>query len=289
MLSDFEQVRAVSSAMPDDAVVVKMVQDTLRDLEQTAPVDHHIVASYRGISDIKEADHPWAGYIAPGDAGLVISVRRSDSPGRRRFTIFHEVLHTYMKGFYVEERAYRCDPGDPTPGVVSDARLEALCDRGAAEMLFPRTEFLDDLTGNKVTWDLVNDLAERYDASRMATAARICTLNPAKTMLVRLAMATKPRDPFGVPKLRVQSCFGGAGWSFVPEHKSARDGGVFDRAQQGEVVDETLHLDELTRSPLGWVHVNARRVDYLDNDGEAHMEVRALITQVSRSGTHLGR
>ncbi|WP_133067007.1 ImmA/IrrE family metallo-endopeptidase [Mycolicibacterium sphagni] len=284
MLSEFEQMHAASPGRSDAAVVVAMVQETLRDLDLSPPVDHNIVASYRGVLRIDYADHVWAGYIAPApyDAGLVISVRSSDPWGRQRFTIFHEVLHTYMQGFYLQPQ-YRCEPGARPVGTEHDPELEALCDQGAAEMLMPREAFLADLEGNSLNLTLVDDLADRYEASRAATASRICALSPSKTLYVSFSEMSTPRDPFSPPKLRVESCFSRGDWSYVPRFKSVKPGGVFDRAWNGELVDETVYLDELTRNPLGWAHVSARRSDYVSSEG-VQMRVKALITQIDSVG-----
>jgi hypothetical protein len=289
MLSEFELMQSESPGRSDAAVVADIVKDTLRELELEAPIDHNVVASYRGVIRIDHSDHPWAGHIAPTDGGLVISVRADDSSGRQRFTIFHELIHTYMRGFYLEPTQFRCHPGSQQAEAECDPTLELLCDQGAAEMLMPRAEFTEDLAGNTVTWDFVNHLAQRYEASRVATASRICALNSVKTLFLTLEPSTKPRDPLGEPKLRVQTCIGGGAWTYIPRYKSVKPDGVFDRAWCGEVVDETLYLDELTRQPLGWVHVSARRSDYIDDKGDSHMRVRALISQANSSGRRLDR
>lgn len=283
MLSEFDLRRMESPDVSDAGLVAGMVQDTLDELDLSPPIDHDLVASYRNVARIEQANIPWAGHIARTGEALVIGVRAADTYGRQRFTIFHEVLHTYMRGFHLAQQ-YRCHPGSEPAGVQRDRGLEDLCDRGAADMLMPREHFLDDLAGNAVDLDLIDRLARRYEASRTAIGARICALNPVKTAYLTLELARKPRDPAGEPQLRVQSCIGGAGWAFIPKHKSASPGGVFDRAFQGEIVEEIAYLDELARHPLGWVHVSARRADYIDSDGEEHMRVRALLTQRASVG-----
>lgn len=277
MLSDFERAQLASPGTPDTELVVGLVEDTLGELGLAPPINHDIVASYRDILRIEPAEIPWSGQIVPTESGLVVSVRAGDSWRRQRFTIFHEILHTYMRGFHLQPH-YRCDPQSSPPDVVRDAGLEQLCDAGAAEMLLPRAALLEDMVGNRVDLDLVESLADHYQASLVATASRVCALQSGRALFITFEPACKPRDPFGEPKLRVQSCYGGRAGTFVPQHKSAADGGVFDRALQGEIVDEIVYLDELTRRPLGRVHVSARLRPYIDDQGETHMRVLALIT-----------
>jgi Zn-dependent peptidase ImmA (M78 family) len=196
MLSEFELVQLASPDKTDAVLVTDLVRNTLDDLDLSPPVNHDIVASYRGVVRIDYADLPWSGHIAATDAGLVIGVRASDPSRRQRFTIFHEVLHTYMRGFRLQPQ-YRCDPGAEPVEIPCDAALERLCDQGAAELLLPSAELLDDLAGKVVNLDLVDALAEEYEASRAATASRICAVNPTKTAFLILEVATKPRDPSG--------------------------------------------------------------------------------------------
>lgn len=278
MLSELEQARLASPSIPDVELVAGLMRDTLEDLALTPPIDHNIIASYRGVIRIEQIDIPWSGQIAPTEAGLVISLRSSQSWGRRRFSAFHEIVHTYLPGFHLQPQ-YRCEPGIAAPvGVWSDPAVEALCDQGAAELLFPRQAFRDDMAGHRVTLQLVENLATHYEASLAATAARVCALSPYQTLFLTFEPSTKPTEPHGEPKLRVKSCIGSSTWQFVPQHKSASEGGVFYRALEGEIIEETVELDELTTPGLGRVHVSARLYPYTDDKGEQHMRVLAVIT-----------
>jgi hypothetical protein len=284
MLSDLEHAQSASPGTPDADLVVGLMRDTLDDLRLVPPIDHNIVASYRGVVRIEQRDIPWSGQIAPTDDGLVISLRAGQSWGRQRFSAFHEIVHTYMRGFHLQPQ-YRCEPGiAPPAGVWCDPAVEALCDQGAAELLFPRETFSADMAGNAVNLELVEDLANHYEASLAATAARVCALNVQPTLFITLEPSTKPRDPHGQPKLRVRSCIGGGRWRYVPRYKSASEGGAFYRALDGEIVDETVELDELTTPGLGRVHVSARLYPYIDDEGVSHMRVLALITKDRSTG-----
>ena len=183
-LSELEVARLESPGTPDDQLVIDLAQQTLDELGLEPPVSHEILASMRDIGRIEEADLPWAGCLVQDSNGFVIRLRAADSRGKKRFTSFHEVKHTYMPGFALAPQ-YRCDPGTPLDTVLArDRGIEALCDLGAAELLFPRKYFLHDLDGNTPTLTLASELSKRYDASMEATARRIVALRPAPTLLL---------------------------------------------------------------------------------------------------------
>jgi hypothetical protein len=279
-LSDLELARLEYPGKPDAQLVVELARRTLDELAMEPPVSHEIVASIRDIARIEETDLPWAGCLVRDGGGFVIKLRVADTRGKKRFTVFHEVKHTYMPGFALAPQ-YRCDPATP-PDVAGtrDPGLEALCDLGAVELLLPRKSFLDDLDGNTPTLALASQLAQRYDASLEATARRIVTVRPAPTLLIALEPACKPSAPCDEPKLRVRWVHGSADWPFIPRHKSVPAGSILTSPLSGESVDEVGVLTGLTATPIGPVHISADLYPYTDDRGDQHMRVLALITPV---------
>jgi hypothetical protein len=279
-LSDLELAQLDNPGVPDAQLVVQLAQRTLDELAMQPPIDHEIVASLRDVIRVEEAQIPWPGMIAHTEDGLVITLRANDSRGRKRFTVFHEVKHTFLPGFGTHAN-YRCTPtiAPPDEARSRDPDLEQLCDLGAAELLFPREPFRADLLGNAVTFDLVEELATHYDGSVEATARRVVTLHPRPVLFLVLAPCCKPTAPNARPQLRVQSVQAGGRWPFVPRFKSVPDAGVFGRARHGELIDEiTSSLGDLTSDTITHVRVSARPYPYLDDQGEQHMRVLALIT-----------
>ncbi|MDF3140859.1 ImmA/IrrE family metallo-endopeptidase [Streptomyces sp. T21Q-yed] len=259
---------------------MELAQELLLELGLEPPISHDIVASMRDVISIDEAEIPWAGCLVPGEEGLAITLRAGDSHGKQRFTAFHEIKHTFMPGFRSVPQ-YRCDPAAPPPETSPrNASLEALCDVGAAELLFPRSWFSADLAGNEPTLDLIERLAIRYDASLEATARRLVTLYPEPALLVGFEPACKPTQPNAQPALRVQWAYTNTSgsWPFVPKHKSVPESSVFGRALNGERVEESATLKGLTSASTCPVHVSSRLYPYIDNQGEQHMRVLALIT-----------
>jgi Zn-dependent peptidase ImmA (M78 family) len=276
-LSDLELARLQAPGRPDALLVTDLARETLDELSAAPPVSHEIVASMRGIVRIEEAAIPWAGYLARGRAGLVITLRSSDGHGRRRFTAFHEIMHTYLPGFAITPQ-YRCDPGaSHDPALTQVRRLEALCDLGAAELLFPRRAFREDTAGSAPTMPLAEQLARQYEASVEATARRLVSLR-GPALLLALEPAHRPRAPYEDPKLRVQWVHLSGDWPFVPRHKSVPSESVLAQPLVGDHVEETATLTGLTAAPIRDVRVSAGLYPYADGDGTQHTRILALIT-----------
>lgn len=281
LLSDLDIARLESPGARDASLVRKLARETVRELQLQAPVDPALVASYRGIARIEEVNQPWAGCLTTKDDETVARVRASDGRRRKRFTALHEVKHTYLPGFAVTQ--YRCDP---TPGGTSRSPLrtdgpdlERLADIGASELLFPHNEFIADVAGNRIDFDLVDDLAEHYDASLVATAIRTVTLAPDDTFLLCVEPGTKPTAPIDEPVPRIQWSATSGDWPHLPRFKSIPDGSPIHRAFVGELVDEITDLNDLTRSPINHVDISCRLYPYVDHQGQHHDRVLCIATR----------
>ena len=283
--SDLELARLEAPGLPDAVLVTELVRRSLDEVSAEPPVSHEIVASMRGVVRIEEAEIPWAGFLARSDGGLVIILRSGDARGRKRFTAFHEIVHTYLPGFAVMTQ-YRCDPDlSPDRARTRERRLEALCDLGAAEFLFPRSRFREDTAGSVPTLPLAEQLAEHYDASVEATARRLVALG-GPALLLALEPTCRPRGPHEEPKLRVQWVQLNGDWPFVPRHKSVPADSLLARPLTGEHVEETMTLTGLAAAPIKDVLVSAGFYPYADGHGTQHTRVLALITPARRSRRH---
>lgn len=274
LLSDLELARLEAPHKNDEALVRQLARQTVAELGLVAPVDPRLVASFRGIARVEEVDQPWAGCLTHDSGETVARVRASDSRRRKRFTTFHEVQHTYLPGFSVTQ--YRCDP---TPTSRSLPHLETLADIGASELLFPRDEFIGDLDGNRLDFDLVEELADHYDASLGATALRTVGLAPTPTLLICAEVGTKPRDPDGEPVLRIRWSSPNGDWPFVPRFKSVPRNSPMHRALHGELVDEVNDLRGLGTPPLDGLDLSCRLYPYVDRSGEIQNRVLCIATK----------
>lgn len=244
-LSLLEQHRLRNPSATDAAHIERIAADVIAELDENPPVSLEVVASYRDIRSIREEEGlPFAGSLTPEDAGLVLRMRAEDSLGRRRFTGFHEIGHTFQPGYH-DVPSFRCE--EPRRLQERDA-VEQLADVASTGLLLPRSHFLADVLARPFGIETVIDLAERYQASIEATALRYVELRPAATLLIVLAPGLRKEErgtPGAVPKLRVRYSRTSGRWPFVPQNKSAAEGGVLHRALLGELIHEPANLDDI--------------------------------------------
>lgn len=277
LLSDLEVARLEHAGESDTQLVRRLARETVAELELTAPVDPAFVASFRGIARIEEVAQPWAGCLTHDGNETVARVRASDGRRRKRFTAFHEIKHTYLPGYAVTQ--YRCDPSPHERKVLGDRLLERLADIGASELLLPHREFSLDLSNNRLDFDLVEDLAEHYDASLVATAIRAISLTDLDAALICAEVMTKPTEPDAEPVLRIAWSSTRGQWPHIPRHKSIPQDHPIHRALFGELVDETTHLNGITRSTIDHVDISCRPYPYLDHHGQQHIRVLCIATR----------
>ncbi|MGE3795251.1 MAG: ImmA/IrrE family metallo-endopeptidase [Dehalococcoidia bacterium] len=286
-LSLLEIQRALDPGASDAARVAAIAAGVIAELGEEPPVSLEVVASYRDIRVIRtEPDLPCAGSLTPEPRGLVIRLRASDNPRRRRFSGFHEIGHTFQPG-YREATSFRCEALGANR---SREETEKLADVASTELLLPRSFFEADARELPFRLESVIELADRYEASVEATALRYVTLRPQPTLLVVLAPGLRKAeraDPEARPKLRVLYSAGAAISRHVPRNKSAAEGGPLHRAWLGELVNETGSLADLSLGdqPL---RVSAQPFSYLDPQGVLRERVLALYEPVASSRKRAG-
>jgi Zn-dependent peptidase ImmA (M78 family) len=170
-----ELVRSAGAADAAEAIrkhareLIQLHVDQLGEPE--LPIDMEVLASLRGI--IQSEERPMhsadAELVPDGTGGVKMRVNPDRPETRRRFSIAHEIVHTFFPDYTTKpwcrtDARYR-DRTDP------DEYLEMLCDLGAAELLFPEPWFSRE-AGRVVTADGMAELASRFQASREATIRR---------------------------------------------------------------------------------------------------------------------
>jgi Zn-dependent peptidase ImmA (M78 family) len=268
-----------------EELIVQLCAELLEEAGVSVPVDVRMLASFRGIAAITAVDQAEAGCIFCAGERLLIQIRGSDSPERQRFTICHEILHTFFPGFREERRART----DKTVGTYGRDQLEEyLCDLGAAELLFPRQPFLAALPPRPRIHDVIA-LAAVFEASLEATALRVVNLASIPTALVVLEPAWKPAEQRelarratqpalasledGPPpkKLRVRWAYG-PGMATIPKHKS-----VDDQSPLAEVLESGgVDYRGATGLTHGIFQVTARHLPY-HREGERVDRVLVLL------------
>lgn len=215
-----------------DLLMVRMCEE-LGSFDGTVPVDLEVLASVQGVHSIDVVDMPQAGCIYADGGRFGIHLRAADPAPRRRFTLAHEICHTFF------EITRKRGVTDAEVGRYTEKEpLEYLCDLGAAELLLPREPFGARCPDNP-GFDDVAALARLFDASLEATASRIVGLGLGPRQLVVLEpgltvdqkrslkrAAVQPsfvglEAPAPEPRLRVSWATGGE--RFVPPNKSVDD------------------------------------------------------------------
>lgn len=268
-----------------DELVVRLCEELLDESDACVPVNVRMLASFRGVSRITPLDQSEAGCIFCADQQLVVQIRSSDSPERQRFTICHEILHTFFPGFREERRSRT----DRTVGSYERSQLEEyLCDVGAAELLLPRQSFLAALPGEPQIDDVI-ELADLFEASLEATAIRMVNLASLPMAVVVLEPAWKPAEQRELIRRAAQPSFAGlepeqlpkklrVRWAYgprmvtVPKHKS-----VSEATPLANVLETgSAEYQGPTGLVDGILHVSARHLPYR-REGEAVDRVLVLM------------
>lgn len=267
----------------DAECVERIAAEIVDELGEQPPISLEVVASFRDIASVRIEPLPFAGSLTPEPSGLVMRLNARDGHRRRRFSGFHEVGHTFQRG-YLQQTLFRCSTRIPGPANLTCP--EDLADIAAAELLFPARHFRRGLASVPFGWEGVTTLSGTYDGSIYATALRAVRLAPKPTMLVVLKPGLRKAEvgrSDATPKLRVVRAHHNGAFPFVPPNKSARAGGPLDRALHGECVDEVGSLTELGLPDRGPVRISAQIFPYSDNEGVRQDRVMALYQPLVRS------
>jgi IrrE N-terminal-like domain len=151
---------AGNPATVEEAVTI--VADRLLEGVPCPPTDLESIALRLNITGFRAEDVPFSGELRPDGAGFTVIYSSALSPGRRRFTVAHEMAHALFE-----------TSGRNCPRVGRE--LERLCDKIAAELLMPRMVFLQ-CVGPAVSVGGVFELARLFGLSLSATAIRCAEL-----------------------------------------------------------------------------------------------------------------
>jgi hypothetical protein len=166
-----------TTAISEERAVVRA-----RAFVRAAGVDAVPVSIEKYLAQVS-AEVRTSGNLARGEAGNtmfvrgrhLITVNSNDRPERQRFTILHEVAHIALNlpsnhgNTVTDESLY---------SYVRRPIEEVICDAFAAECLLPHEILRRDLVGEAPTFDLVESIARRYQASLTCTASRVATNSP---------------------------------------------------------------------------------------------------------------
>lgn len=231
------------------------------------PLDIDALASFLGIGrSIDRPAHSEDAELVPvGNGRVAIRVNPDRPETRRRFSIAHEVAHTFFPNY--QTKAWCRTDSRFRSRDNPDDLVEMLCDVGAAELILPAPWFIEDATIVTTAAGLA-DLAKKYVASREATLRRFAESHAACVAAVFFSWKLKPSQQptignkdqnslFGIDpaenalrakKLRLDysipsPSFIQAG-HYLPADKSvANDGPLYTAASTGQPCEDKSWLD----------------------------------------------
>jgi Zn-dependent peptidase ImmA (M78 family) len=253
---------------PREAVRVKareLVQLLVETCGGRPPFSMEALASLRGIVPSPEppAFSPDA-ELQPDEAGQVrLRLNRDRPRTRQRFSIGHEISHTFFPGY---EQKVQCRKPKGRDWADPEDVVEMLCDVGASELLFPLPWFEEDAALGGGTGAGLVSLAERYEASLEATLRRYVEIQKEPIAVVFCHWQLKPAqkraglgradlpDLYGtdpaaealtLTRLRVEYAVPSATFAYhIPADKSVDSATVIQQAcQSSESIDGEEVLD----------------------------------------------
>ena len=213
-----------------------------------------------------ELTHSGDAELHPAENGRVVIRYNPDKPKtRRKFSIAHEIVHTFFPG-YQDECHARHQSGQFDP----ENEVEFLCDLGASDIVMPTPEFDSDVKSMGVLLRSLRKLSKLYEVSLEATAIRMITTDFYPCALIVLDYSHKPaekeeieaskyqqslfrEDPWDPPpmRLRVQYFVRGTHFSaYIPKHKSIEESSpLYEVSVTGKPFQGDTVLN-LTKTPL---------------------------------------
>jgi Zn-dependent peptidase ImmA (M78 family) len=174
---------------------------------ENPPFDLKAMASMRGIShsDDTPVHSPDSELLPDDDGRVVMRINRDRPKTRQRFSIGHEITHTFFPGY--EEKVQCRKPKERDWSDPEDV-IEWLCDVGASEFLFPTPWFEKSASACSGTAQGILGLARDYRASPDATVRRYVEIANTPLAAVFLTWKLKPTQTRTVRKPGEQDLFG---------------------------------------------------------------------------------
>jgi Zn-dependent peptidase ImmA (M78 family) len=172
---------------PEEAIK-RAVRCSFPDLQNTKlPVDVESLAYERGVMQIRSSTMEADGIISliDGGKGYIIDINKSHPENRRRFTIAHEIGHTFFFDLEGELSARsRLQVTDNNLTEVKSNRYEEyLCNLAASEILMPSNPFSTKINSAGPTAKTIITLSRLFKTSIWATSRRLIELCPLKLLV----------------------------------------------------------------------------------------------------------
>jgi Zn-dependent peptidase ImmA (M78 family) len=246
-------------------------------LSDQPPIDLNRIYVRFGIPVPRRADLPGQqGLLLNPETGLII-INENDIQPRQRFTEAHELLELLFSQLPGGNSWAARQHGRFKPGAK-----ENFCNRGAAELLMPRSSFLPRVGQRGVSMPTAYQLALEYEVSTTAALVNMARVGPGEHTVVLWRRKHKPSEVRGkapaeqIPlfngtlgtmppkRLRVDWAIGRDGGPFIPKDKSVpQDSSIYVAWETGSDTTGKDFLD------LGGVYGHCRSENHpFESDGE---------------------
>jgi len=141
------------------------------------PFEPEIVANALGIAvHTRPVPLEWDAIMVPtGEKTQIICNAAVRSPGRRRFSVAHEIVHAFFRDA-AETYHLRTGNRDRYYRTEEARRLERLCDLGAAELLMPEDHVSKYVGRIGLRASAIPEIARAFGVSLQAAAIRLVEL-----------------------------------------------------------------------------------------------------------------
>ncbi len=252
------QLLRLRTGARDPAVAISTLAENLLDEVgfDGPPFRPDILASFRGISDIRRHPMASAARLVPGDRGLIVEVNVDHSPSKQNFSIDHEITHTLLPTY----------SGQSVEDVVTGqfsltSEEELLCDIGASTLLLDGRWLCPLARDAGPSLDTLFQLAETFGASLQATALKLAELNIWPCAFVmweegyrknervseqQIALPGFHRAEGPAPKLRVATPYVSASFGrYIPMNKSADRASLVHACVESNAITRGVEVFDL--------------------------------------------
>ncbi len=148
-------------------------------LEGGMDVNLEDLIAYRGAILLESKMHNADGRITHGKTRSIIRINSEiDYPGRKRFTIAHELGHLEMHRDYpIHSDSESLDWFDVALKKLKYGEQELEANSFASELIMPAALFKKEVSGKKFSPELLNNLADRFQTSITSVAFKCVELN----------------------------------------------------------------------------------------------------------------
>jgi Zn-dependent peptidase ImmA (M78 family) len=209
---------------------VKAIRSVVQDfLASIGPLPYRVpiesLARKRGIRIVQSEEGGTEALLIPTKNGFIVRIDPRLGRSRYRFTLAHEIGHTFFFDSTASPRTRRY------PYILGDAGEERLCQEAAAELLMPTARVTEFLETNDICVGTLALMATLFGVSFEAAARRITAF---RSTFVFIGWSMRSID--GKPEaLRVD--WAASPGPFIPLHASNSEGtlmSVYHAYESGE-------------------------------------------------------